>query len=99
MSRGLGDVYKRQIHLWDSFLKGQNILNSWLNFRIDNSYDIQVGDTLLFTKEHKLDFKGVNYNLKEEILIKDRVSEKDITENSVVGYRKLVEIQLKKIEK
>lgn len=87
------------IHLFDLFLKGQKVLNSWINFRIENKNNIKAGDSLVFSKIHTLDFKGVNYNLKELIFIKDKVSEKDMTENNIVGYRKLVEIQLEEIKK
>ncbi len=89
------------IYLLDSYLQGKNSFNSWLNFRIENKDSIKEGDHITFIKNHNLDFRGINYLLKETILVKDSVTNKEIIEkdNSIVGYRKLVEIQLEKIEK
>lgn len=89
------------LHLLDSYLNGKSTLSSWLNFRIENNNSIQEGDSLIFIKEHDLDFRGINYLLKETIIIKDSVSNKDIDlkNNSITGYRKLIEIHLEKIEK
>lgn len=89
------------LHLLQCYLEDKKILNSWLNFKVENKDGIREGDSLVFIKEHPLDFRGINYSLQEKIVIKDQISQKDINEksNSIVGYRKLVEIQLEKVEK
>lgn len=89
------------IHLLDSYISGKTTFNSWLNYKIENNHSINSGDSLVFIKDHILDFRGINYILREKLIVKDCITEKDILSqnNSVVGYRKLVEIQLEKIEK
>lgn len=89
------------LHLLHCYLEDKKVLNSWLNFKVENKDGIREGDSLVFIKEHPLDFRGINYSLQEKIVIKDQISQKDINEksNSIVGYRKLVEIQLEKVEK
>ncbi len=89
------------LHLLQCYLEDKKILNSWLNFKIENKDGVKEGDSLVFVKKHPLDFRGINYSLQEKIIIKDQISQKDINEksNSIVGYRKLIEIQLEKVEK
>lgn len=89
------------LHLLYSYLENKTVLNSWLNFRIENKMEIKEGDNLVFIKKHPLDFRGINYSLQEKIIVKNQVSLKEINEKSnlIVGYRKLVEIQLEKVEK
>ncbi len=89
------------IYLLDSYLSGKNILNSWINYRIKNDCSIVSGDKIVFIKDHQLDFRGIGYNLREIIKVKDEISEREINSYNgfVVGYRKLVEIQLVEIKK
>lgn len=89
------------LHLLHNYLNKHTSLDSWLNFRIDNRFEINSGDTLSFTKIHELNIRGFNYNLKECATIKAPLSEKDVNveKNIVSGYRKMVEIKLELIEK
>lgn len=89
------------LHLLHSYLNKQISLDSWLNFRINNRFKINSGDTLSFTKIHELNIRGFNYNLKESAIIKSPLSEKDVNieKNIVSGYRKMVEIKLELVEK
>lgn len=89
------------LHLLYSYLNKNTIIDSWLNFRITNKYEINSGDKLSFIKIHELNIRGFNYNLKEYVTIKGVLSEKEVNieKNIVSGYRKMVEIRLELIEK
>lgn len=88
-----------EVFLTESILEDKKI-DSWINFRIKNSFDIQSGDSLIFERIHKLDFKGINFDIKEIIKVKSEVSEREFTkDNEICSYRKAVEISLEKIEK
>lgn len=89
------------LHLLYSYLNKNTTIDSWLNFRITNKYEINSGDKLSFIKIHELNIRGSNYNLKETVTIKGVLSEKEVNieKNIVSGYRKMVEIKLELIEK
>lgn len=89
------------LHLLYSYLNKNTTIDSWLNFRITNKYEINSGDKLSFIKIHELNIHGFNYNLKEYVTIKGALSEKEVNieKNIVSGYRKMVEIRLELIEK
>lgn len=88
-----------EVFLTEAILEGKKI-DSWINFRIKNSFDIQAGDNLTFERVHKLDFRGINFDIKEIIKVKSEVSEREFTkDNEICGYRKAVEISLEKVEK
>lgn len=88
-----------EVFLTEAILEDKKI-NSWINFRIKNSFDIQTGDNLTFERIHKLDFKGINFDIKEIIKVKSGISEREFTkDNEICSYRKVVEISLEKIEK
>ncbi len=88
-----------EVFLTEAILEGKKI-DSWINFRLKNDFDIQAGDNLTFERIHKLDFKGINFDIKEIIKVKSEVSEREFTkDNEICGYRRAVEISLKKVEK
>lgn len=88
-----------EVFLTEAILEGKKI-DSWINFRIKNSFDIQAGDNLTFERVHKLDFRGINFDIKEIIKVKSEVSEREFTkDNEICSYRKAVEISLEKVEK
>ena len=88
-----------EVFLTEAILEGKKI-DSWINFRLKNDFDIQAGDNLTFERIHKLDFKGINFDIKEIIKVKSEVSEREFTkDNEICGYRKAVEISLEKVEK
>ena len=88
-----------EVFLTEAILENKKI-DSWINFRIKNSFDIQAGDNLTFERVHKLDFRGINFDIKEIIKVKSEVSEREFTkDNEICGYRKAVEISLEKVEK
>lgn len=88
-----------EVFLTEAILEGKKI-DSWINFRIKNSFDIQAGDNLTFERVHKLEFRGINFDIKEIIKVKSEVSEREFTkDNEICGYRKAVEISLEKVEK
>lgn len=89
------------LHLLHSYLNNTSILNSWINFRINNKFNINIGDKISFTKIHDLNIRGFNYNLKETAIVKSSLSEKEVNleKNIVSGYRKTVDIKLELLEK
>ena len=88
-----------EVFLTEAILEGKKI-DSWINFRIKNSFDIQAGDNLTFERVHKLEFRGINFDIKEIIKVKSEVSEREFTkDNEICGYRKAVEISLEKVRK
>lgn len=89
------------IHLLYNYLLGNKKISSWINFRINNDFNINSGDTIIFSKIHKLDFRGFNYDLREKVIIKSQISEGEIDndKNVVYGYKKIVDITLEKVEK
>lgn len=88
-----------EIFLTECILKNEKF-DSWVNFRIKNNYDIQEKDKLKFERIHKLNLKGINFDIKEIIKVKDTVSQREITQdNEICSYRKAVEISLEKVEK
>lgn len=88
-----------EVFLTEAILEDKKI-DSWINFRTKNNFDIHVGDNLTFERIHKLDFKGINFDIKEIIKVKSEISEREFTkDNEICSYRKAVEISLEKIEK
>ena len=88
-----------EVFLTEAILEDKKI-DSWINFRTKNNFDINIGDNLTFERIHKLDFKGINFDIKEIIKVKSEVSEREFTkDNEICSYRKAVEISLEKIEK
>lgn len=88
-----------EVFLTEAILEGKKI-DSWINFRLKNDFDIQAGDNLTFERIHKLDFKGINFDIKEIIKVKSEVSEREFAkDNEICGYRRAVEISLEKVEK
>lgn len=88
-----------EVFLTEAILEDKKI-GSWINFRTKNNFDIHIGDNLTFERIHKLDFKGINFDIKEIIKVKSEVSEREFTkDNEICSYRKAVEISLEKIEK
>ena len=88
-----------EVFLTEAILEDKKI-DSWINFRTKNNFDIHIGDNLTFERIHKLDFKGINFDIKEIIKVKSEVSEREFTkDNEICSYRKAVEISLEKIEK
>jgi hypothetical protein len=88
-----------EVFLTEAILEGKKI-DSWINFRIKNDFDIQAGDNLTFERIHKLDFRGINFDIKEIIKVKSEVSEREFAkDNEICGYRRAVEISLEKVEK
>lgn len=88
-----------EVFLTEAILEGKKI-DSWINFRLKNNFDIQTGDNLTFERVHKLDFKGIIFDIKEIIKVKSEINEKEFTkDNEICSYRKAVEISLEKIEK
>lgn len=88
-----------EVFLTEAILEDKKI-DSWINFRTKNNFDIHIGDNLTFERIHKLDFKGINFDIKEIIKVKSEISEREFTkDNEICSYRKAVEISLEKIEK
>ena len=89
------------LHLLHNYLNNNTVLNSWINFRIENRFNINIGDSIAFTKIHNLNIRGFNYDLKEIAFVKSALTEKEVNleKNIVSGYRKIVDIKLELIEK
>lgn len=89
------------LHLLHNYLNNNTVLNSWINFRIENRFNVNIGDSIAFTKIHNLNIRGFNYDLKEIAFVKSALTEKEVNleKNIVSGYRKIVDIKLKLIEK
>ncbi|MDO5789243.1 MAG: hypothetical protein Q4P79_07240 [Fusobacterium sp.] len=88
------------LHLLHNYLNN-TVLNSWINFRIENRFNVNIGDSIAFTKIHNLNIRGFNYDLKEIAFVKSALTEKEVNleKNIVSGYRKIVDIKLELIEK
>ena len=89
------------LHLLHNYLNNNTVLNSWINFRIENRFNFNIGDSIAFTKIHNLNIRGFNYDLKEIAFVKSALTEKEVNleKNIVSGYRKIVDIKLELIEK
>ncbi|MGK4198138.1 hypothetical protein [Fusobacterium sp. HC1336] len=89
------------LHLLHNYLNNNTVLNSWINFRIENRFNVNIGDNIAFTKIHNLNIRGFNYDLKEIAFVKSALTEKEVNleKNIVSGYRKIVDIKLELIEK
>lgn len=98
ISEGIIDFYT--LYLLKNYLEGKTKLDSWINFRLTNK-NISSGDKIIFIKDHELKFRGIDYNLREKICIKNPIVDKEINfeKNEVSCYRKIVEIKLEKIKK
>lgn len=89
------------LHLLHNYLNNNTVLNSWINFRIENRFNVNIGDSIAFIKIHNLNIRGFNYDLKEIAFVKSALTEKEVNleKNIVSGYRKIVDIKLELIEK
>lgn len=87
------------LYLLDELSKGKSTIDSWINFNIDNNSNIKVGDFINFVAIHELDIKGVKFDLKETICVKDPISESEIVDGKLRCYRKKIQIKLEKIFK
>ena len=89
------------MYLLDQYVQGRKFIDTWINFGIDNDMDIRPGDSIIFSKIHTLDMKGINFDLKETIRLKEPITELELShvKDRVTCYKKTVTIELETIEK
>lgn len=89
------------LHLLHNYINNIRSIDTWINFKLYNKYNIKPGDKISFTRIHELNIRGFNYNLKEEVSIKSSISNTEIDneKNFVFGYRKIVNLKLTTIQK
>lgn len=73
-------------------LKKESI-STWCDYEVDKSY-LHSQDKVTFKRLHHLDKKNL---IEETIILKSPVSEKDVSEDKIIGKRKVCTIYLKKL--
>lgn len=87
------------LHLLDEYLKENQTIDSWISFSIPNTEDVKPGDSIDFERIHKLDFKGIKFDLKETVHLKEPIKESELIGNKINCSKKTVQIKLEKIER
>jgi len=87
------------LFLLSSYLHGNKELGNWTSFTIPNKYDIKVGDYIAFERIHKLKFKGIGFDIKEIITLKDPLANNEIVNDEIVCNYKKVGITIARLEK
>ncbi|NME36117.1 SIR2 family protein [Fusobacterium sp. FSA-380-WT-3A] len=67
--------------------------STWCDYEVDKTY-LHSQDKITFKRLHHLDKKSL---IEETIVLKSPVSEKDISENKIIGKRKVCTVYLKKL--
>lgn len=81
-----------------NLIETTEMIESWINFKCDmNKIDIQAGDSLVVERIHKLD--GNKFDIKEIIEIIAPISEQEIKDSEIKGYRKNCKIYLERLYK
>ncbi|MDR1831195.1 MAG: SIR2 family protein [Fusobacteriaceae bacterium] len=70
-----------------------------VSFTIPTDGEIEAGDSLIFEKIHTLRFKGIGYDLKETIALKEPVAPEEISDGILSCRDRKVGISLAKLEK
>lgn len=87
------------LFLLSSYLHGNRELINFINFNIPNKNNIKAGDYISFERLHKLKFRGITFDLKEVITLKEAVTLGEVNPNTVSCHYKKVGITLAKLEK
>lgn len=74
-------------------------IDTWINLKIENKYNLEIGDKLVLNRLHKYNLKNLPFNLLEKIELKNPLGEKEIIGNFIKLNRKTVKITFEKINK
>lgn len=89
-----------EIYLSHKFLiLKEDKLETWINSNIENDFRVKVGDKLILKRVYKLNFKNLDFDILENIIIKEPISSKEILNNKIKLNRKFVNISIEKINK
>lgn len=84
-------------YLLNNYLKGVKTLESWINFKLSDSEDIIVGDSIIFEDIHKFKFRNSEISFVERIKLKNKITQNDIKNNIINCYRKNVIIEAERV--
>ncbi|MGF6907194.1 SIR2 family protein [Fusobacterium sp. PH5-44] len=87
------------LFLLSSYLHGNRELINFINFSIPNKNNIKSGDYISFERIHKLKFRGITFDLKEVITLKEAITLGEANPNTVNCNYKKVGITLAKLDK
>lgn len=87
------------LHLLGEYLNDKDNIDSWISFSIPNTTEIKVGDNISFSRIHKLDFKGIKFDLKETVYLKEPIRETELIGDKINCFKKVVKIKLEEIKK
>lgn len=74
-------------------------VSSWINAKLINSNNIEIGDRLILKRFHKINFSTYPYDIEEEIILNNPINQGDIKDNLIILNRKTVKIKYNKISK
>lgn len=84
-------------YLLNNYLKGVKTLESWISFKLNDSKDIIVGDSIIFEDIHKFKFRNSEISFVERIKLKNKITQNDIKNNIINCYRKNVMIETERV--
>ena|GEM_PF-690970 len=87
------------LFLLSSHIHGNKEIGNWTTFKIPNEYKMKVGDYIAFERIHKLKFKGIGFDIKEIITLKEPLTASELINDKISCNYKKVGISLTRLEK
>ena len=73
--------------------------NTWINVEIKSVIDVNVGDSLIIKRLHKMKFNDFPYDVEEIITLVHPLTKEEVKDNIIKLTRKSVKIKLRRVHK
>ena len=73
--------------------------NIWINAEIKSDIDVNIGDSLIIKRSHKINFNEFPYDVEEIITLVHPLTEEEVKDNIIKLTRKSVKIKLRRVHK
>lgn len=97
------DLSSQDNSFYSLFLLNSNLysdsIDTWINSKIENDYNLRVGDKLIINRIHTFNFKNLPFNLIEKIELKNALTEKELLNKKIQLNRKTVKVTFEKMQK
>ena len=73
--------------------------NIWINAEIKSDIDVNIGDSLIIKRSHKINFNEFPYDVEEIITLVHPLTEEEVKDDIIKLTRKSVKIKLRRVHK
>ena len=80
-------------------LNSEEEANIWINAEIKSDIDVNIGDSLIIKRSHKINFNEFPYDVEEIITLVHPLTEEEVKDNIIKLTRKSVKIKLRRVHK